>query len=194
MTRTIAGILLLLMMPLVGCGGGKEDIEPETGATVEDRSGDTIIPASMAVEIVDTTDEADEEEEDRDTTTATTASPKVDSSKKPTPPTEGSDPPTAQLCDMSESDAMTLGAEIYAGKGACVNCHGGDGSGSVLGPDLTDDAWTHISGDVASIKKNIRTGVSMPVDYPTPMPAMGGGSLSERELCALAHYVARLSK
>ena len=102
--------------------------------------------------------------------------------------------PAEQRCGTTLEAALASGREVYASKGLCANCHGGDGSGSPLGPALTDDKWIHIIGDVASIAANIRSGVADPVDYPTPMPPMGGAKLTDAEICALAEYVATLKK
>lgn len=87
------------------------------------------------------------------------------------------------------------GEELFAGAGACQACHGANGSGSTLGPNLADDEWLNVSGpDVDELADVIRGGVSQPQQYPAPMPPMGGASLNEEQVQALAGYVASLSQ
>lgn len=85
------------------------------------------------------------------------------------------------------------GRAIFQGKGNCVSCHGVDGRGTPLGPDLTDAEWLNIDGSLDSIRALIRAGVPKPKKYVAPMPAMGGAKLSPAELDAVARYVLELS-
>lgn len=86
------------------------------------------------------------------------------------------------------------GAALFAGQGGCQACHGQAGSGGMLGPDLTDDQWLHVDvPDAPALAGVIRTGVTDPMEYPGPMPAMGGASLTDEQIEALAGYVASLS-
>lgn len=85
------------------------------------------------------------------------------------------------------------GRDLFGGSGGCTACHGLNGSGSQLGPDLTDDQWLHVdSPDPAALADVIRSGVPDPVEYPGPMPAMGGASLTDAQIEALAGYVASI--
>lgn len=87
------------------------------------------------------------------------------------------------------------GRELFSGTGGCHACHGPDGGGSQLGPDLTDDQWLHLSGpDVDDLVDVIRAGVAQPVEHPAPMPAMGGASLNDEQLRAIAAYVASIGQ
>lgn len=90
---------------------------------------------------------------------------------------------------MQEPD----GKAIYTGKGLCSNCHGPDGKGTALGPDLTDDTWLNIDGSEASILELVKKGVLQPKEYPAPMPPMGGAVLTDEEVAAVAKYVDSLS-
>ncbi|NIP82970.1 MAG: c-type cytochrome, partial [Gemmatimonadetes bacterium] len=91
-------------------------------------------------------------------------------------------------------DPVEQGREVFAGSGGCGACHGPDGSGSQLGPDLTDGQWLHVSEPtVEAIAEVIRAGVAQPAEHPAPMPPMGGASLSDEQLRAVAAYVASLS-
>jgi glucose/arabinose dehydrogenase/cytochrome c5 len=89
-----------------------------------------------------------------------------------------------------------LGEQVFTGQvggAACAGCHGSDGKGTPLGPDLTAGKWTWSDGSVAGIQKTISTGVPNPKNYRGPMPAMGGGQLSPEQLAAVAAYVHSLA-
>jgi mono/diheme cytochrome c family protein len=65
----------------------------------------------------------------------------------------------------------------------------------MLGPDLTDGEWLHVSGpDLGELADVIRNGVPQPQEYPGPMPPMGGASLNAEQIEALAAYVASISQ
>ena len=86
------------------------------------------------------------------------------------------------------------GLEIFTGQGGCQACHGPNGTGSTLGPRLTDSEWLHLSSPAASdIAGIIRSGVPEPIEYPAPMPPMGGATLTDDQIQALAGYVASIS-
>ena len=87
------------------------------------------------------------------------------------------------------------GERLFSGAGGCMACHGPDAGGSTLGPNLTDDEWLHVDGpEVDALAGVIQDGVAEPVQYPAPMPAMGGASLSEDQIQALAGYIASISQ
>ena len=83
----------------------------------------------------------------------------------------------------------TTGKAVFLGKGNCHVCHGPNGKGTVLAPDLTDGEWINIDGSVAAIAKLVKDGVAEPKKYPSAMPAMGGGSLTDAEIQSVASYV-----
>ena len=92
----------------------------------------------------------------------------------------------------SSAQAVALGQQVFAGQvgGApCTGCHGSDGKGSPLGPDLTAGKWTWSDGSLAGLQKTITTGVPAPKNYRSPMPAMGGAQLSTDQVSAVAAYV-----
>lgn len=92
-----------------------------------------------------------------------------------------------------EREQYDQGRQLFTGGGGCQACHGMDATGTQLGPDLTDGEWLHVDGsDVDAIAGVIREGVAEPVEYPGPMAPMGGASLSEEEVQALAAYVASI--
>ena len=86
------------------------------------------------------------------------------------------------------------GEELFGGTGGCMACHGPNGSGSQLAPPLDDAEWLNLEDPgVSEIADLIRNGVAEPVEYPAPMPAMGGASLNAEQVEALAAYVASIS-
>lgn len=90
-------------------------------------------------------------------------------------------------------EAQSAGQKIFQGKGLCYNCHGKDGRGTPLAPNLTDREWLNIDGSLPAIVALIKTGVPKPVKHPAPMPPMGGAKLSKAEIDAVAAYVKSLS-
>jgi glucose/arabinose dehydrogenase/cytochrome c553 len=90
------------------------------------------------------------------------------------------------------ADQVELGGRIFRGAaagGTCGGCHGPEGKGSTLGPDLTAGAWLWGDGSLASISDTIAKGVSSPKKFQNPMPAMGGAQLSASDLAGVSAYV-----
>ncbi len=105
----------------------------------------------------------------------------------------GSDSP---LAPGATRDMVNAGGRIYHGQvggAACTGCHAADGSGTPLGPDLTDREWLWSDGSVAGIAATITQGVAQPKQYRAPMPALGGAQLSADQVSAVAAYVWGLS-
>ena len=75
------------------------------------------------------------------------------------------------------------------GGAACTGCHGSDGGGTTLGPDLTGKRWLWSDGSYEGIRSTITSGVAEPRKYRAPMPAMGGAQLTPDEVAAVAAYV-----
>jgi glucose/arabinose dehydrogenase/mono/diheme cytochrome c family protein len=99
--------------------------------------------------------------------------------------------PTGATHEMVE-----LGNRIYHGEvasGTCTACHGANGTGTPLGPDLTKNKWLWSDGSWAGITKTITNGVSLPKQYRSPMPAMGGSQLTPDQASAVGAYVWSLS-
>ncbi len=76
----------------------------------------------------------------------------------------------------------------------CTACHGPAGAGTAAGPALTDQNWIHIGGSFDEIVTIIQTGVMTPVEYPAPMPPLGGGSFTPEQVRAIAAYILALSQ
>ncbi|HEX2218334.1 MAG TPA: c-type cytochrome [Gemmatimonadales bacterium] len=87
---------------------------------------------------------------------------------------------------------IALGDSVFhgqAGGGTCYACHGQDGTGSGVGPNLTDNEWLNTDGTLEGITKVVQNGVPQPKQAPAPMPPMGGASLNPEQVKAVATYV-----
>jgi len=112
-----------------------------------------------------------------------------------------STPPESNTADLpvpegSSPDMIALGDRIYHGQvggATCTGCHGANGTGTPLGPDLTKQKWMWSDGSLAGILKVITEGVPKPKQYRSPMPPMGGAQLSDTQASATAAYVWALS-
>ena len=119
----------------------------------------------------------------------------VDTSKPP----EGTNPDAGGVLPVpagATQEMVALGNRIFhgdVGGASCTGCHGADGSGTPLGPDLTDQQWLWSDGSVTGIAATITRGVTQPKQYRAPMPPMGGAQLSTDQVSALAAYVWGLS-
>jgi mono/diheme cytochrome c family protein len=77
-----------------------------------------------------------------------------------------------------------------ASKGTCASCHGDEGKGSPIGPNLSLGKWHKADGSLESIKHIISIGVAKPFKkYPGIMMPMGGAELSPEDLTDVAAYV-----
>jgi glucose/arabinose dehydrogenase/cytochrome c5 len=114
-------------------------------------------------------------------------------------PPEGTNPDAGAALPVppgATADMVALGNRIYhgdVGGATCTGCHGADGSGTPLGPDLTDKQLLWSDGSVGGIAATITAGVMQPKQYRAPMPPMGGAQLSADQVSALAAYVWGLS-
>jgi cytochrome c oxidase cbb3-type subunit III len=83
--------------------------------------------------------------------------------------------------DFMLPENLQAGAAIYTEKG-CIACHGTQGEGNAIGPNLTDNAWIHgcSPAEVAAIIAN-----GVPEKGMTPYKAM----LSEKQINQLTGYI-----
>jgi mono/diheme cytochrome c family protein len=91
---------------------------------------------------------------------------------------------------------VALGERIFHGQvggATCTGCHGANGRGTPLGPDLTHTRQRWDEGGYATIAKTVTDGVPQPKRYRSPMPPMGGAQLSADQVSAVAAYVWSLS-
>ncbi len=133
---------------------------------------------------------------DRDTTTleaAATAAPASQSSSPQASPPEGIHPEASlPVPPGATAEEVALGTKIFAGEvdgATCAGCHGPDGIGTPVGPDLTSGKWLWGDGSLEAIEKTIRNGVPEPKEHPGAMPPMGGVTLPDSHVKAVAAYV-----
>ncbi len=100
----------------------------------------------------------------------------------------------AILADDAAPDGVTLesvaeGRSLFNARATCFACHGMDGEGGQLAPNLADDAWLNSDGSYAGIVEVIETGVLEPKEHPGLMLPRGGMDLSDEEIRALAAFI-----
>jgi mono/diheme cytochrome c family protein len=84
-------------------------------------------------------------------------------------------------------DVVAVAAPLFTR--ACSRCHGVNGEGTRLGPNLQDNTWLLGNGSRNGIARVIAEGVAAPKQFPAPMPPGGGTNLTEAEVDALSWYV-----
>lgn len=92
----------------------------------------------------------------------------------------------------TDSRVIALGDSIFHGLaagGTCLTCHGQDGKGTQIGPNLTDSLWLHGDGSYQFIVNTVTSGVPTPKQYSAAMPPMGGAPLTPDQVRAVAAYV-----
>ncbi|HVY90181.1 MAG TPA: c-type cytochrome [Hyphomonadaceae bacterium] len=99
---------------------------------------------------------------------------------------------TAALPAGVTTELIAAGDKVYHST-TCVACHGPDGKGTGVGPDLTDAAWLWGDGSPAAIAKVTNEGVPAPKEFRSPMPPGGGTPLAANDLSAVSAYVWSLS-
>lgn len=115
-------------------------------------------------------------------------------------PPEGANPEAGEeaaiaalpIPDGATRDQLMLGARVFRGEvggATCAGCHGSNGKGTPLGPDLTRGRWLWGDGSLGAITHTIAEGIAEPKNYRSPMPPMGGARLSKRDLDAVAAYM-----
>jgi mono/diheme cytochrome c family protein len=91
---------------------------------------------------------------------------------------------------------VALGDSIFHGLvagGTCTACHGQDAKGTAVAPDLTDSKWINGDGSYQFIVNTVTNGVPKPKEHPAPMPPMGGATLTDDQVKAVAAYEYSLS-
>lgn len=95
-------------------------------------------------------------------------------------------PPGATAEQVAQGDDVFHGRK---GNGTCAGCHGSNGKGTPVGPDLASGKWLWGDGSLASIARTVEEGVPEPKVFRSPMPPFGGARLSHTEVVAVAAYV-----
>ncbi len=96
--------------------------------------------------------------------------------------------------DGAAPDGVTLesvaeGRILFNARATCAACHGANGDGGQLAPNLADDVWLNSDGTYAGIVGVIESGVLEPKEYPGLMLPRGGMGLSDEEVGALAAFI-----
>jgi mono/diheme cytochrome c family protein len=87
------------------------------------------------------------------------------------------------------------GRGIFHGRGGCFQCHGKNGTGTFFAPALNGERHIHLqTASYQEIIDLIRSGVPRPKRYLTAMPPLGGASLTDNEVRAVAAYVFTLAE
>ena len=98
--------------------------------------------------------------------------------------------------DEITDEILARGKELY-NRDACVLCHGDDGRGGDMAPDLTDDVWLHSEGDFDGIRRTVWFGISKEKlkdkSREFAMDPGGGLDLDADDLNAVAAYAWSLS-
>ncbi|MCI0435750.1 MAG: cytochrome c [Gemmatimonadetes bacterium] len=116
-----------------------------------------------------------------------------------TPPAQAETPAADQTMSMTLPEGVTQamvtdGKVIFEGAGLCATCHGADGTGTALAPDLTDTEWLNFPAKTYdAIVTTITNGVPQPKQHPSPMLARAGANLTDDQVRAVAAYVYTLS-
>jgi mono/diheme cytochrome c family protein len=97
-----------------------------------------------------------------------------------------------ELPDGVTLDMVQQGKTVFETT-TCFTCHGMDGSGTALAPNLRDQEWLNSDGSFDGIMNVVRTGVMQPVRYPGAMPAMGGAQLSDDQIRNVSAYIYAIS-
>ena len=111
---------------------------------------------------------------------------------------QGPDPLPDGISEEEITDELIARGKELFHKDACNLCHGDDGSGGGMAPDLTDDEWLHIEGSFDEIRRTVWYGVSedqMKDDsHPFAMDPGGGLDLDGDTLDAVAAYAWSLTQ
>ena len=108
-------------------------------------------------------------------------------------PTAQTAAPATALPPGVTTAMVQAGRQLYTGTGQCSNCHGDDGRGTMLGPNLTDREWLNTDGSYDGIVGVINTGVPQPKAHSQPMLPKGGSNMTADQVRAVAAYVYTLS-
>ena len=97
------------------------------------------------------------------------------------------------LPDGVTAAMVTAGEALFAKEGACYTCHGPEGAGTGLAPNLADDVWLHSDGSFQALITQITDGVPQPKESMIPMLPKGGAQISDEQIAAIAAYVWSIS-
>jgi mono/diheme cytochrome c family protein len=113
--------------------------------------------------------------------------------------TEAAGPADGQLAavDLPEGvtqEMVTSGQTIFGGAGLCFACHGANGAGGPLAPQLSDAEWLNIDGGYDAIVSIVTSGVAQPKQFAAAMPPRGGAPLTDEQVREVSAYVYSISR
>src|SRR5262245_14068900 len=97
----------------------------------------------------------------------------VEPEATPAPSAETSSGPAV----ATNADQVAMGDKIFHGKmagGTCAGCHGSQGKGTGVAPNLADAEWIDTDGSLDGIAQVITEGVAKPKKHDSAMPPKGG--------------------
>ena len=104
-------------------------------------------------------------------------------------------PAVGGSCPPASATLAAEGSSVFNDTGTCFTCHGSNGIGTPLAPELmAGHTWIQIGGSYGEIAELVKNGVPHPKEHPAPMPPMGGMNLTQEELCAVSAYVVSITR
>jgi mono/diheme cytochrome c family protein len=91
-------------------------------------------------------------------------------------------------------EMVAAGQTLFGGGGLCFACHGANGAGGPLAPQLSDAEWLHIDGSYDAIVELINAGVPTPIQFAAAMPPRGGAAITDEQVREVAAYVYSISR
>lgn len=188
---------VLLLLALAACGGGDRAARVDTtglsSAPPPSTNQAAVTPAapeSAATGMAPAAPESTATVSSRDSAKAAQDTGKKAAAAKPAAK------PAGAATGPTSPKLVALGDSIFHGQvagGTCTACHGQDAKGTAVAPDLTDTQWINGDGSYDFIVHTVHTGVPQPKQHPAPMPPMGGATLTDEQVNAVAAYVYSLS-
>jgi mono/diheme cytochrome c family protein len=147
------------------------------------------IPVLLVAAVGACADKGDTASESADTTSAAVTTP------APAPETAAPAAGGAVAANLPAGVTPAMvqeGQQIFTSNGTCFTCHGANAEGTALAPSLTDSEWLWVTpgpNEYADLQTRIKEGVPQPKAHPAPMPPMGGATLTDDQVAAVAAYV-----
>jgi len=91
------------------------------------------------------------------------------------------------------ADMVAEGRALFTGEGICYTCHGMNGEGGPLAPNLQDSEWIWGDGNYDQIVRLVMVGTPEPEQFPGIMLPRGGTAITDEQVQAVAAYVWTLS-
>jgi mono/diheme cytochrome c family protein len=98
-----------------------------------------------------------------------------------------------ELPEGVTAEMVAEGRSLFTGEGICYTCHGMDGEGGPLAPNLQDPEWIWSDGSYDQIVRQVMVGIPEPEQFPGIMLPKGGTAITDEQVQAVAAYVWTLS-